>query len=128
MLLAATVIYIQTDNGELVIETNNDRIAVLVNNQGVRIRDEAANREYQLKIGRHRLRAGKYRMDVRELPAGVDFATDEFTVHRRGETVLKATFSAHKDPKYLKDEALRWFPAEATYFTATNIELFPAIA
>ncbi len=127
-VLLAALIYVQVDQGELAIETQDDRVAVLVGDKSVKLRDLAANREYVLKVGSQRLRAGAYKIDVQELPAGLQFATTAFTLKRGDKTVVSVTFDPKKDPSYLKDEALRWFPAEATYFTATNMETFPFIS
>jgi tRNA A-37 threonylcarbamoyl transferase component Bud32 len=124
-IVAGVIIYIQTDNGEFVIEAESDKVAVMVNGKGVKIRDESTKREYLLKIGRHHLRPGEYRIDVQELPAGVEFATDHFTLRRGDSTAVSVTFNAKKDPGYLKDDALRWFPADATYFQAINMTTFP---
>lgn len=128
LILVGAVIYIQTDHGEFVIDTDNDKVAVMVNNQGVKIRDLSGNREYDLKIGRHRLRPGEYRIEVQELPAGVEFSTDSFTLKRGGKTVVAVTFNSKKDQGYLKDEALRWFPADAIFYCVGNMEAFPGVS
>jgi hypothetical protein len=128
-LLLAAVIYIQTDKGELIIEADSDKVAVMVNEGIVKVRDDAANREYQLKIGRHSLRPGEYTLDVKELPAGVEFTSPNPVILKRGaKTVVRVTFNAKVAPGYLKDEALRWFPADATFFAVYNLEAFPALA
>jgi hypothetical protein len=128
MVLAAAVIYVQTDNGELIIEADGDKVAVLVSAGGVKVRDEAARREYQLSIGRHRLRPGEYTLDVKELPAGVEFTTSNpFLLKRGARTVVRVTFDPKKAPGYLKDDALRWFPADTTFFIAMNMEVVPDI-
>jgi tRNA A-37 threonylcarbamoyl transferase component Bud32 len=127
-IVACVIIYIQTDNGEFVIEADSDKVAVMVNGKGVKIRDTGNNREYLLSIGRHRLRAGEYQIDVQELPAGVEFSTTAFALKRGDNRIVSVTFNAKKDPGYLKDDALRWFPGNATFFYASNMEVFPVFS
>jgi uncharacterized protein (TIGR03067 family) len=96
-LLAGSIIYVQTDEGEFVIETKNDQVAVLVNQKGVRIRDEKSGREYLLKVGKKDVRTGQYTI-VSELPDGVEIeGGDQFTIKRGGQVVLTAKFRAKAD-------------------------------
>jgi hypothetical protein len=87
MIAAALVIIVQTDKGELVLETSDDNIAVQIDKAGgVRIHDRAANREYRLKVGEHRLRSGEYEIVASELPDGIEMTGSDFKL-KRGETV-----------------------------------------
>ena len=70
-------------------------------------------------------RTGEYQIDVQERPAGVEFSTETFKLKRGDKTAVSVTFNTKKDPGYLKDEALRWFPADATFFHASNLKVLP---
>jgi serine/threonine protein kinase len=121
-LLAAAVFYVKTDKGEFVIETDDENVAVMVNNQGVKIHDRKSDREYTLAVGENSVRTGEYLIDVSELPAGVAFSSQTFTLKRGGRVVVKASFrpptSRPTGPAVveLRSEPLSWFPADATFF------------
>lgn len=99
----------------------------MVNDQGVKVRDQGTNREYFLKIGRQRLRPGEYKIDVKETPAGVEFSADSFSLKRGDKVAVTVRFNPQKDPKYLREDALGWFPADATFFGAANMQAFPEL-
>jgi hypothetical protein len=126
--LAGGLIYVLTDKGEFVIETDDDNVAVMVKEKGIKIRDRAANREYQLHVGKHNIRTGNYEIDVTELPDGVEFATKTFTLKRGGEVKAVATFKPKEDFGFLQNEGLRWFPAEATFFGGRDMRAFPDLS
>ncbi len=92
VLLAATAVVIQvkTDNGELVIEAEDD-VAVLIDNSVVKIRDTVSGREFQLKLGAQSLRSGDYQIDVTEMPAGLKFSTTKLHVTRGSHERIVAT-------------------------------------
>ncbi|MBC8116122.1 MAG: hypothetical protein H7062_17175, partial [Candidatus Saccharimonas sp.] len=52
MILAAVVIYVQTDTGEFEIHAS-DEVAVQIENSRVKIRDKITGRDYQLTAGKH---------------------------------------------------------------------------
>ncbi|HUQ71100.1 MAG TPA: protein kinase, partial [Planctomycetaceae bacterium] len=83
-LLAAVVIYVQTDKGAFVIEAA-DEVAVQIDKLGLTIRDTETGREYRLKPGKHPIRSGQYQIDVTELPSGLELSTDKFRLTRGGE-------------------------------------------
>jgi Protein kinase domain len=121
-LLAAVVIYVRTDKGHFVIETDDENVAVMVNNAGgVKIHDRKSDREYTLGVGGHDLRSGEYLINVSELPAGVVFSSPTFTLKRGERVVVKASFrpgrqSPTREIGDLRSEALSWFPADAALF------------
>jgi hypothetical protein len=127
-VIACGVIYVRTDRGEFIIETDDRNIAVMLHEKGVKIHDRAANREYQLKVGANDVRTGKYEIDVAELPDGVHFKTTTFELRRGGKVTASATFKPKEDGRYLLDEGLRWFPADATFFGARDLRAFPDLS
>jgi predicted Ser/Thr protein kinase len=94
--VAAVIIYVQTDNGEFVIETEgpeSDAIAIMINKEdGLKIHDRVRKTEYLLKVGKHRLPGGDYQIDVSELPDGVTFSTTTFKIRRGGKERVTVTF------------------------------------
>src|SRR5262249_36242853 len=81
-LLGVGVYRIATDRGELVIETNNDDVEVVVSKGGevVKILDT--------KTGKHvTLRSGDYELALKDDKDGLKLSPDKMTV-KRGETVL----------------------------------------
>jgi WD40 repeat protein len=81
----ALVVYrIQTDNGELVISTDNPDVEVVVKQNGkvVRIIDTKTNKEVKLK-----LESGLYELELKGNPEELKLSLDKVTI-RRGETVV----------------------------------------
>jgi hypothetical protein len=122
LLFAGAIIYVQTDQGEFEIKADNKDIAVLVNQHGVTLHDQEANRKYHLRLGKNTLRSGEY--TVTELPSGVEFPTRRFTIRRGSKEALVVTWSRGD----LRDEALRWFPAEATFFGGRDMRVFKELS
>jgi Protein kinase domain/Outer membrane efflux protein len=92
-LFASVIIYVQTDNGTIVIETTDPNIAVTIEKAGgVRIVDQANNREYRLRPGGQNMPSGDYRIEVNEALAGLDFQVQKFELKRGKEVRLSATF------------------------------------
>jgi WD40 repeat protein len=81
--LVGTAVYrIQTDNGELVIETDNDDVEVVVRDRGkvVKIIDT--------KSGKHvTLNSGEYELALKDGPEGLKLSPEKVTL-KRGETKL----------------------------------------
>jgi uncharacterized protein (TIGR03067 family) len=93
VLLAGAVIYVQTDEGEFVITTEDKNIAVIINDKRVKIRDQANDREYLLKTGAKDVRTGVYEIVVAELPEGIEIEGGKtFVVKRGGRAVATARF------------------------------------
>jgi uncharacterized protein (TIGR03067 family) len=96
--LAGGIIYVQMDKGEFVIETNDENIAVMVNEKGIRIRDQSNGREYLLKAGVQDVRIGNYEIVVSELPDGIEIEGGKtFTIKRGGRAVATATLRPKAD-------------------------------
>ena len=95
-LVAGVIIYVQTDHGTITVETNDDKIAVMIEKAGgVKIIDKANNREYLLRPGAQEVPGGDYQIDVSEALAGLDFQTKEFKLRRGKEVRLTAKFVAN---------------------------------
>jgi hypothetical protein len=96
-ILAGTIIYVQTDKGILEIKAQDDAIHVVIDQMGVMIRDRESKRAYRMKVGEHKLASGDYEIDVTELPEGVEFKTDQFTIRRGGAVRLTANSRRSRD-------------------------------
>jgi WD40 repeat protein len=82
-LVAAVAVYrIQTDNGELVITTDNEDVEVVIKQNGklVRIIDTKTNKEVTL-------RSGLYELELKGNPEDLKLSLDRVTI-RRGDTVV----------------------------------------
>jgi eukaryotic-like serine/threonine-protein kinase len=77
-----TVIRIQGRTGTLVIETDDPTIAVVVKQNGVTIRDQATDREIDLKIG-------DYTIELAEPKEGLKLSTDKVSITKNGREVVK---------------------------------------
>jgi hypothetical protein len=128
VLLAGWLIYVKTDNGEFVVEAEDENVAVMVNQHGIKIHDRVAHREYQLKVGTQRVAPGDYVIDVQELPDGVEFVTKRFTLKRGDKVTAVATLKPKLDVGFLQDEGLRWFPTQATFFGGRDMRAFPELS
>jgi tRNA A-37 threonylcarbamoyl transferase component Bud32 len=98
--VAALIIYVQTDNGTIVIETNDPSIAVMIEKAGgVKVVDQVNNREYRLRPGGQDLPRGDYRIEVTEALPGLDFQVTKFELKRGKEVRLSAKFVAKGEEK-----------------------------
>src|SRR6185369_2588231 len=96
----AGVIYVQTDHGKIVIETNDESIALMIQNAGgVKIVDQTTKREYHLKVGERNLPSGDYLVEVTDPLAGLEFQTKKFELKRGKEVRLTAKFVADVEGK-----------------------------
>ena len=90
-LALGVIIHVQTDRGTIVIETNDDAVAVLIEKEGgVKIVDKVNNRAYTLKAGAQNAKPGEYKLDVTEPMAGLVFGTTEFELKRGAEIRVTA--------------------------------------
>jgi uncharacterized protein (TIGR03067 family) len=106
VLVAGVIIYVQTDEGTFVINTTSHEVGVKINEKGgIKIRDDASGREYLLKAGRHGVRPGTYRIDVTELPEGIELeGVDTFKVKRHGEAIATVKLQAKGEPSVGKTD------------------------
>ncbi len=88
--VSAAIITIATDKGEIVLETESKDIAIQLEKDGVKVRDQTSNREYLLKMGSHRLASGEYEIKVSELPDGIELDTPKFQLRRGGRVTITA--------------------------------------
>jgi serine/threonine protein kinase/formylglycine-generating enzyme required for sulfatase activity len=82
-VLAAGVIYVQTDRGTLEIKSDDDEVKVRVEQDGklITLVDLKANKEI-------RLRSGTYEVALGDTEQDLALDADEFTLHRGGKEVL----------------------------------------
>ncbi len=91
-LLVAGIIFIQTDKGQFVIETDDPYIAFRVTSAGVKLEDRKTQREYDLRVARHDPKTGEYELEITEAMAGLGFTGKSFTIKRGEKVALKASF------------------------------------
>jgi WD40 repeat protein len=91
VVAGAAVYRVKTDNGELVISTDNPDVEVVIKQQGkvVRIIDAKTSKEVTLN-------SGLYDLEVKGDPADLKLSLDKVTI-RRGETVV-ATVERRRKP------------------------------
>jgi predicted Ser/Thr protein kinase len=82
-LAALTVIKINTAKGQLVIETEDPTIEVVVKKGGATIIDRTTKREIVLK-------PGEYEIELAEAKEGLRLSTKRFTIERGGRQVVRA--------------------------------------
>jgi uncharacterized protein (TIGR03067 family) len=106
VLVAGVIIYVQTDEGTFVINATSHEVRVKINEKGgIKIRDDASGREYLLKAGPHGVRPGTYRIDVTELPEGIEVeGVDTFKVKRHGEAIATVKLRAKGEPSVGKTD------------------------
>jgi uncharacterized protein (TIGR03067 family) len=119
VLLAGIILSVVTDRGEVIIEAEDENVAVLVDRAGVKIRDGSAGREYLLRVGRQDIRSGEYELDVSEPRSGLEFSVARFTI-KRGHTVLVRARVRRGVPAEVEKAELaklrgRWKPVRAEY-------------
>ena len=90
-IVAGIVYRIQTDNGELVISTDNPDVEVVIKQNGklVRIIDTKTNKEVELH-------SGLYDLELGGGAEGLKLSLDKVTIHR-GETVVATVTRTKKD-------------------------------
>jgi WD40 repeat protein len=95
-LAAAAVYRVQTDNGELVITTDNPDVEVVIKQNGklVRIVDTKTNKEVKLE-------SGLYDLELKGQPDDLKLSLDKVTI-RRGETVVA---TVERRPKEVAEKA-----------------------
>jgi tRNA A-37 threonylcarbamoyl transferase component Bud32 len=136
VFLAGVVIYVETDKGTLVIQTNDAEITTMIRKAGgVNIIDESNGRIYVLQPGGHDLRSGEYRVQVSDPAAGYEFDVREFkltrdqTVRVTARFVPKPAVAAAKAPAGgLTMEAFAWFPDDCTLFAARDLRAHPGLS
>lgn len=103
MILAAVIIYMQTDTGQFEIQATNE-VAVLIEQSKLKIRDKVTGRDYQLTAGKHSIRKGEYVINVTELPDGLTVDTDQFSLTRGGAKQVTVTFKPQIENATVTDE------------------------
>jgi hypothetical protein len=91
-LSAATLIRVQSEQGDYVIETDDpDFIIAVGKGGGVTLEDHQKNRKYNVKVLRQD-KGGQEELEVTDADADLSFHTRTFTVKRGEKVALKAWF------------------------------------
>ena len=100
MVLAVLLglIYVRTDAGTLVVETADEEVRIALGKNGVVIRDDQSGKSYRVAPGEQSLKSGKYNMDVTELPDGLRFSTNEFTLSRGDVRRVQVQWVPNRNP------------------------------
>jgi serine/threonine protein kinase len=88
--IVATVIYIQTDRGTLIVESTDKNIDVIVEQAGAKIVDRDEGRTFSVRVGPQQLPSGRYRLEVAE-GSGLVFGTEKFEITRGGERRVRVS-------------------------------------
>jgi parallel beta-helix repeat protein len=78
------LILVPTSKGQLVIETDDPTVEVVVKHDGATILDRTARREIELKVG-------DYEIELAEVKEGLRLSTKKFTITRNNKEVVKVT-------------------------------------
>ena len=92
------VIYVRTDSGTLIVETADEEVRVALGKTGVVVRDEQTGKTYRVAPGKQSLKSGKYNIDITELPDGLRFSTNEFTLSRGDERRVQVQWIPNRNP------------------------------
>lgn len=96
--LLAGLIYVEVDKGQFIVDAADEKIAVKIGDQGLKIHDATTDRTYLVKPGSQRVRSGVYEIDVAELPDGLEVQTTKFTLKRGGVARVSVTFKPKPEP------------------------------
>ncbi len=89
---AFTLIHIQSDQGDYVIDTDDPDFSFRVSTGVVTLEDRKTKRKYALKVVRLDKATGKHELEVTDADAGLAFKTKTFTIKRGEKVALKAWF------------------------------------
>jgi serine/threonine protein kinase len=115
---AFTLIRIQGDQGDYVIDTDDPDFSFRVSKGAATLEDRQTGRKYDLKVLRQDKATGESELEVTDADAGLSFKTKTFTVKRGERVALKAWFEGRQataakgsvDEEWLKQVAA--MPAE----------------
>lgn len=98
-----SVFYVLNGKAILVVEVDDDAVAVELQKSGLTVKDRDTGREYKIRTpGEMELAAGNYELTVTD-DAGLEVNTDRFTITRRGKEIVR--ISLRKDGAIAKDDA-----------------------
>jgi len=92
VVLGVVVVRFADDKGELIVEVADDAVEVVAKRGGVTVHDTRTGRNYLLRAGQHKLKPGKYQIEVTEVGGDMKLFTDEFTITRGDKTPVRVTF------------------------------------
>ena len=93
---AFTLIRIQSEQGNYVIETDDPDFSFQVVKGAVTLQDRKTNRKYNLKLLRQDRAGGEYELEVTDADAGLVFKTKSFTIKRGKRSLSRPGSSASK--------------------------------
>jgi Leucine-rich repeat (LRR) protein len=94
---AWTLIRIQGDQGNYVIDTDDPDFSFRVSKGAVTLEDRKTNRKYNLKVVRQEKATGEHELEVTDADAGLSFKTKTFTIKRGEQVALKAWFERKQE-------------------------------
>lgn len=100
----ATLIYVVTDKGTLVVEAD-ESVAVAVENGKVMIRDRESGREWIARIGRNPVKSGAYEIFTKEKGSDLEFSMRELNIMRGEERKVHISIKRESAPVRNKDGA-----------------------
>jgi WD40 repeat protein len=103
-----TVFRIATDQGELIVRTDDPQVEVLAGEQEVSIHDKTGKHKYSVKVGTQNVKSGTYQIEVSE-ESGLRFSTTQFSITRGGQEIVNVSL---KPPSPKSDRTPR--PIKAT--------------
>jgi WD40 repeat protein len=108
VLFGPAVYRFTTNQGEVVIETENPDVEVTVRGPDIRILDTKTNKAVTLK-------AGKYQVELSGGKEGLRLSTREFTLERAGKQIVKVLLPEAAPPAAKDGPAVpaRWEPGRA---------------
>lgn len=119
--ILGVVIFVQTQNGRLVIETVDDSVKILVESDGgVEIIDPKANRTIKLW-------PGEYDVRLEDERAGLSLNTKSFTMKRHGEVVLEVRYEPAQVGQAQPDETLGAKAIESLWQPGPDHNVLPGI-
>jgi serine/threonine protein kinase len=118
--MIGTLIYIQTDRGELIVESTDKNIDVVVEQAGAKIVDRDDGRTFTVRVGSQQLPSGRYWLDVGE-SSGLVFSTEEFEITRGGERRVKVSLRPKPPTAPAPRTGDYWYGSLAFWFTADQL-------
>jgi WD40 repeat protein len=117
---AAAISWAITDRAVIVVESDDPRAEVEVDQNKLILHDRGAGRSYLIGVGAHNAKAGTYEIEVSEKgqASGLRLSTRQFTITHNGKAVIRVRLEPHGPLDRLAaktipdDRRFPWQPAE----------------